>query len=217
MQISRRLGIVARMLAGCNTIYDIGSDHGLLPVYMLLEDMAEYAVLSDISAPAIERGRNNVIEYDLEDRASVRVGDGLIGLSPKEEDAVSICGMGGLTVLDILTAAGDIPCPMVLQANTDHEDLRKGLQKMGYAITDEAILRENGKFYIIIKAEKGEMRLTDEEAFFGPILLKEMSGTLVQFANWQKSVYEKASCSGPSAETARRMDVINRAFDIYFT
>jgi tRNA (adenine22-N1)-methyltransferase len=50
----------------------------------------------------------------------------------------------------------------------------------GYEIAFEKLVEEDGRFYEIIKAIKGNAVYNKEEVFFGPILLKEKSDIFVR-------------------------------------
>ena len=52
MRLSKRLGAVASIIAKYSlhkTMADIGSDHGYLPVFLVLEDIVSQAIACDIA------------------------------------------------------------------------------------------------------------------------------------------------------------------------
>jgi len=76
-----------------------------------------------------------------------------------EVDAVSIAGMGGGTIADILSAAPwtkDGKC-LLLQPMTALRDLREYLWRSGYRIEREHIVREGKRLYSVMEAVGGKM------------------------------------------------------------
>ena len=66
---------------------------------------------------------------------------------------------------------------LILQPNVGEYNLRRFLVGNGFDISKEELVFENNKFYEIIKAVRTDSKLnySDEELFFGPILLREKS------------------------------------------
>ena len=73
---------------------------------------------------------------------------------------------------------------LILQPNNREDELRSWLQEHDFQIIAESILEEAGKFYEIIVAETGEMKLSATDVRFGPFLSKEGSSVFIQ--KWQK-------------------------------
>ena len=73
---------------------------------------------------------------------------------------------------------------LILQPNNREDDLRIWLQEHDFQIVTESILEEAGKFYEILVAEAGQMKLSASDVRFGPFLSKEISPVFVQ--KWQK-------------------------------
>lgn len=69
---------------------------------------------------------------------------------------------------------------LILQPNNREDDLRIWLQDNGFQIVAESILEEAGKFYEILVAEAGQMKLSASDVRFGPFLSKEVSPVFVQ-------------------------------------
>ena len=96
----------------------------------------------------------------------LRLCDGLRGIAPHEADTVVIAGMGGETIIQILT---DSPwprtsgCTLLLQPQTKVELLRRWLSENGYACRDERLVWDKGKLYVVLQMAAGEA-FTPEEA-----------------------------------------------------
>ena len=130
----------------------------------------------------------------LEGQASVRLASGLGAIEPGDGiTAVSICGMGGETIRDILES-GKAHLGgherLVLQPNGGEQPLRQWLADNGYRIVAEEVLRENRFGYEIIVAERGEgQRYSPEQLYFGPLLMAERSPAFV--FKWQRMLRQK--------------------------
>ncbi|MCV4600236.1 class I SAM-dependent methyltransferase, partial [Escherichia coli] len=78
---------------------DIGSDHALLPKYLLQTGRVERVIAVEKSAAPYERSRRALEGL----RAEVRLGDGLGPLGGGEADSLSLSGMGAQRMVGILT------------------------------------------------------------------------------------------------------------------
>ena len=107
MRLSKRLGAVASIIAKYSlhkTMADIGSDHGYLPVFLVLEDIVSQAIACDIADGPLQACLSTVQLSHTEDKISVKKGNGLAPIIEESLDIVSICGMGGNLICDILEA-----------------------------------------------------------------------------------------------------------------
>ena len=145
------------------TVADIGTDHGYVPMLVVRDGISEYAIMSDISADSLSKAVEtfNIVGIQA-DASQFRVGDGLDTIEYAEVDDVIIAGLGGYTIANILDA--DINKTksfkkLILQPRKHSGALRLWLYKNGYDITDE-ILTSEGKFIceIIVAVPTCEMR-----------------------------------------------------------
>jgi len=185
IKLSERLQMVAGFLKKGTYFADIGSDHAYLPCYVCLSDLEARAVAGELNQGPYDSACSTVKEYKLEQRISVRLGDGLSVLSPGEVEEVAIAGMGGALIASILEAGIDKLSgvhKIVAQPNVDARSTRNWLANHGYAIKNEAILKEKGHIYEIIAAEKIDVpiALTPKEALFGPLLLQNKTSVFVE-------------------------------------
>ncbi len=173
--MSLRLDAIVMMAPNTQTTADIGCDHGKAGVALLLTGKAKRVIFSDISAKSLEKTRNLVSAEGLLSRSSIRVGNGLSILEEGEAQAAIIAGMGGELIVGILEADKQkSPDILVLSCNTKPETLRRWLCSNGYVIKDEELVAEDGRFYPVILAVRGESgQLGDVEMELGPVLLKK--------------------------------------------
>ena len=211
IQLDERLSAIERMAGRCGRIVDIGTNHGFLPVHMLQNGLCEQALLCDISADALERARRTLAEENVGANAGVCVTDGLQGIDLQEGDVITICGMGARTIAHILHKATD--CPVVMQANVELKYLRRHLERIGMHITQEDVAYAGGRYYVILRAEKGgEEPLSEYEAHIGRALLRDKPALLKDYLLWRKGVTGRAL---QGMETGRDMEKLQQARQDY--
>ncbi|AZE84897.1 tRNA (adenine(22)-N(1))-methyltransferase [Pseudomonas orientalis] len=192
--LSLRLERVAAQVPAGARLADIGSDHGYLPVALMRRGAIAGAVAGEAATTPFHAARRTVRDNGLEAHISVRLADGLAAIEPGDAiTAVSLCGMGGETIRDILDrgkAQLSGQERLVLQPNGGEYPLRHWLMGNGYRIVHEELLHENRFFYEIIVAERnGPVSYTEEQLYFGPLHLLERRPAFV--AKWQRLLREK--------------------------
>jgi len=155
IKLSERLTTIARQVPEGSRVADIGSDHALLPCYLIQNGQAVHAIAGEVNDGPLEAARKQVREEKLEDQIDVRGGDGLAVIQPGEVDVITIAGMGGSLIVKILSAD---PSKLqgvqrlVLQPNVGEDTVRSWLLQENWLLIDEHILEEDGKFYEVIVA-----------------------------------------------------------------
>ncbi len=196
MILSDRLRAVVSMVPACETVADIGCDHGKTAVWLLRNGRAKRAVCGDISAPSLEKAGRLAALEGLSGLVSLRVGSGFDVLEKGEAEAAVVAGMGGELMASILERGGDrLPAVLVLSCHRDAGVVRKWLAGNGFVIADEDMVLEKGHYYPVIRAEKGRSApLTDMEREFGPVLLRKKPALLKSYV--QKRIYQELSVRG---------------------
>ena len=151
MNPGRRLLSAASLCRGGNII-DIGSDHGFLPVWLLLNAKCESASASDINPMPLERCRKTAEKYGVAEKMRFFLSDGFDSVEGVY-DAAFVCGMGGIMIADIIRRAPQRAALWVLQPMTNAAELRRFLVSSGYSILGEKLAEDDGKIYQIICAE----------------------------------------------------------------
>ena len=200
-----RLAAICEMLPSCAVVADIGADHGRLGAQLILNGACERVWFSDISAESLQKARALIGRLGLSEKADFFVGDGANAL-PDAPNAAVIAGMGGATISGILENAGGKldNTALVLQPNVGTTELRRTLERVGFRISDERIVRAGNRWYVLIRAERGEMRLSPREAVAGPVLLLKNDENFRLYAAFRKRVAEKALAGAkksPNADT----------------
>ena len=185
--MSCRLEAVLSFVKG-RTLADIGTDHAYLPIAACQKGLIEYAYACDVSAGPLKKAEENIKRCGLEEKISTRLGFGLKPLQPGEAECVVIAGMGGMRIIDILK---DIPKlktnRLVVQPQHDIPAVRRSLHELGFIICDEAMVREDERFYTIIAAgsqdEPYKETYSELEYTFGKCLIDRKDKILKAYAD----------------------------------
>jgi tRNA (adenine22-N1)-methyltransferase len=193
INISKRLETIAGFVKEGNRVADIGSDHALLPVFLVQTGKAIGAIAGEVNRGPWESACKQVESVGLTEQIDVRLGDGLAVLEPGEVDTVCIAGMGGTLICSILDK-GNEPLQsvqhLVLQPNVAERNLRVWLYNNGWELKNEKIIKEDGIIYEILYAERGNPEYPylkgpwEKEEWFelGPFLWEEKNP--VYYEKW---------------------------------
>ncbi|MDD4075433.1 MAG: class I SAM-dependent methyltransferase [Eubacteriales bacterium] len=155
-----RLLAAAQRMEG-ETAADIGCDHGRLCVWLLQQRRAAQAVGTDISEASLGKAKSLRALCGLEDAFALRAGNGLSVLRPGEADTLFFCGMGGELIARMLAdgaAVARAARRIVMQPMRGTAELRAYLYANAYAICDEQLVFDAGRYYQIIAAYSGTPR-----------------------------------------------------------
>ena len=194
VKISNRLTTAAALVTQGYTLADVGTDHGYIPIYLLQQKKIPAAIAMDINEGPLERAKEHIALYGLQAYIQTRLSDGVAALKPGEVEAVLIAGMGGGLVMHILKN-GEKVCQsakeLILQPQSEIENVREFLREEGYAILAEDMVLEDGKFYPMMKVQyQGEnveeLKLSD---LYGGLLLQNRHPVLKTFLEKEKLIY----------------------------
>lgn len=221
IRLSKRLKKVSEYVKKFGTLADIGSDHAQLPIYLIQNKFVSKAIAGEVAKGPFQIAKNEVDSHALADKISVRFGNGLEILNPQEEvETITICGMGGLLIGNILkkgmmkkTLSNNTR--LVLQPNNAEKELRTLLDKSNYEIIAEDLIEENHKIYEIIVAEHStkNIQYTDFERTFGPLLLKEKSATFQKKWNAELKTNEYIIEQLKNSKDKEKMKAIQKNID----
>ena len=154
INISERLKCVAGLVNKGARVADIGTDHAYLPIYLVQNGISNKVYACDVRKEPLRRAKLHIDEYGLSDKITTQLCDGLKGINKGDVDTVTICGMGGKLMKNILKAGidklGD-NTQLVLSAQSELRDFRKYLLETGIDIKSEHMLLEDGKYYFIFE------------------------------------------------------------------
>ncbi|WP_026884906.1 tRNA (adenine(22)-N(1))-methyltransferase [Clostridium akagii] len=154
MEISSRLECIAKMIEKCDSIADIGTDHGYVPIYLIEKGICKHAIASDINMGPVEKARANIKHENAEKSIECRLGPGFSTVKPREVNVAIIAGMGGNLIRDIIEEGIQVFKSLdyvVLQPVQNPDVLRKYIYESGYIVLDEDLCKDENKYYEVIK------------------------------------------------------------------
>ncbi len=177
MLTDARLRKIGDMLDDGKVVADIGTDHAYLPIFLIKKGKIKRAIACDIAEGPCRAAISNVTTYGMKELIDVRRSDGLQAVVPGEADIITIAGMGGSTIIDILDkspAVARTANKIFLQPMAGSASLRKWLCTNSYVIEDEELVADDKFLYEIIVARSGiSEKISEVEAVVGPVLLKK--------------------------------------------
>ena len=159
IRLDERLRCALRMLQGAKTVADIGCDHGKLTAALLLDGGCERVIAGDISPDCLNKTREIIERYGLQERAETRLGSGLAVIFPGECDAAALLGMGGELMVELLEASPKVAEPMdrlVLQPMSGIEELRKWLYEYRYHVMEDHLVLVGSRWYQLLSVKKAD-------------------------------------------------------------
>ncbi|MBR3631367.1 MAG: SAM-dependent methyltransferase [Oscillospiraceae bacterium] len=153
--LSARLQACASFVTQGGRICDVGTDHALLPVWLVEQGIAAEAIAADIGSGPLQAAERTIAAHGLTGRIRTILSDGLANIPEREVTDIIIAGMGGETMVHILASA---PFPLdgkrlILQPMTKAEILRQWLYSHGFVIREECCAREDNRLYAVMLAE----------------------------------------------------------------
>jgi tRNA (adenine22-N1)-methyltransferase len=218
MIISDRLNNIANMVDRCNSMADIGTDHGYIPIFLVKSGVCQSAIASDINRGPVQKALKNIKLHGLQDKIECRLGGGLTTLKAGEVNIVVIAGMGGHLIQDILEESKDVVCALealILQPVQHSEALRRYLYESGYNIVKEELCFDEGKYYEIIKTTyEGKSRVLEDIYYeISPLLLGEKHPLIKEYIhhkiNKNNKIIETITETSEASEK-RKEDLYNK-------
>ena len=211
VQLSKRLLAATGMVTKGNIVADVGCDHAYTSIYLCQAGIAPKVIAMDVNKGPLVGAKAHVEEAGLSENIDIRLSDGLQRLIPGEADTVLLCGMGGLLMIKILSDYPEATASLkelILQPQSEVGEVRMFLHKQGYEITEEHMLKEDGKFYVMMRAVKSEVPQdyeTECDYVYGKLLLEEKNPVLLEYLDREHRLRADVlkALSGQDTENAR--------------
>ena len=209
MQLSKRLLAAAGLVTKGNRVADIGCDHAYTSIYLCKEGIAPSVIAMDVRKGPLLCAKQNVELYGLTKQISLRLSDGLKALSAGEVETLLLTGMGGLLILKILSEFPEVAASakeLILQPQSEAAQVRRFLHKSGYKITTERIVKEDEKFYVLMRAVRADVPQQYEHECdyrYGRELVTEDKEVFFEFLAREKRLREEVLAKISAQETKR--------------
>lgn len=194
MILTKRLKLIYDILPKCNTLADIGTDHGYIPISAVLGEICKKALAMDVNSGPLDAAQKNIQKYGVSDKIETRLSNGLENLQKGEADVIVIAGMGGPLICEIIDKgmhAITEDTALILQPMIAQKELREYLYQNGFNIADEYVCREENKFYNIFKVKKGNTSPSAEDIFIGKNLKINSPDSFADYINYKIRVAKK--------------------------
>lgn len=157
IHLSPRLAAVAALVPPGASVIDIGTDHAMIPVWLVQAGISRRVLATDIHPGPLERAAALVEKTGTGDTVRLLQADGLKGIEPDGWDTVILAGMGGQTMVSILSAApwAREHVRLILEPQSKRAVLRRYLVENGWRIEDERLVADAGHIYPIFTARAG--------------------------------------------------------------
>ena len=179
IKLSDRLELIANLIQKDETMADIGTDHGFLPVALWERGICRKIILSDVNRGPLEKAKENIELSNPGAELDLRLGNGLKTLSSGEVTTVVLAGMGGVLMTEIPGedfAKSKSFEKIILQPRNGQSKLRYWLSVNGFEILKEELVKEGKSICEIIVIKPAE------KAFAG--------NASAEKADWQEIQFE---------------------------
>ncbi len=212
--LSKRLLHIANLVSKDKVVYDVGSDHGLLPCFLVLNNICPKAYAVDNKIGPLNRTKEAILKYHLEGKVIPILSDGLNDVKD-DVDIITIAGMGYYTVMDIfkdkdLTRYHSI----IVQINKDVDKLRKFISDNHYTILNEVVLKDDKYYQIVVFNTKYHDSYSQLEIDYGPILLKNRETIFIDYLKDLKERYRYFNADGDVLRLNKKINEIDYVLGI---
>ncbi len=217
-----RLKCIASNVKSGGIVADIGCDHAFTSIYLVEEKFARGAIAIDINKEPLKRAWQHIQESGMEEYISVRLSNGARGLKKGEADTILISGMGGALIASILEESINIikdAKELVLSPQSEIYIVRHFLHDNGFKIVSEEMVKEQGKFYVVIRAVPGSQHYKDESGYiYGEYLIENKNKILEEFLLKEQkrtgSILDSLASASGSAAVKERKDTLLKEYNM---
>lgn len=216
--LSKRLKTVADLVSPCSKVADVGTDHGYVPIYLISKNICDFAYAMDVNEGPLTIAKSNIADAGLQDKIETLLSDGFDNFGDRSCDCVIVAGMGGDLIVDILSRASKYEFKELILSPHKRVDLvRTIISENRYKIVDEKMVEDAGKYYPVIKVEKGDSDYSEVELEFGPILLSNKDKTLKEYLDIEYNKFSriKSYLEREDKEVDDKLKLIKEGLDYY--
>ena len=185
IKLSKRLECIVSNVKSGGIVADIGCDHAFTSICLVERKLAKGAIAMDINKGPLKRAKKHITQAGMEEYILTRLSDGAEELKEGEADTILISGLGGALITDILAKSINTiktSEELVLSPQSEIYLVRHFLHNNGFKIVHEDMVKEQGKFYVIIRAVQGEEHYKEEAGYiYGEYLINYKNQILKEF------------------------------------
>jgi len=183
--LSTRLSCCCDFINKGDRVADIGCDHGYLGICLLSKGIASHVIAADINEGPLQSAKRNADKFGVVNKIEFYLSDGVQSI-PREFDTMVCAGMGGDTMVSILSAASwlrDRRYRLILQCQSKTHLVRQYLLDMGWVIENEVVVRDGRFLYTVISASwqdvfsNGPVR----DYYYSPCLLESPTPESIEY------------------------------------
>lgn len=150
MDLSPRLMKIVDMIPTTDVVADIGTDHGYVLIELLRQNKIKTGIASDNKVGPLDKAKMNAADAGVKVNMQFTLGNGLETLKGLPVNGAVLAGMGGVLTRDLLEKDLSVVKELdflLLQPAQNPEVLREYLYNGPFTILDEALIREERRFY----------------------------------------------------------------------
>ena len=198
--ISPRLLQIAMLVEKNKVVFDVGSDHALLPCFLVENNISPKVYAGEIALGPLNKAKENIEKHHLEDKVIPVFSDGL-AKAEDDVDIVIIAGMGYHTIKHILDSCDVYKYQyFLIQSNSDVELVRQYISDHMYTIEDERVVYDGFYYQIIRFSADLHEPYTELEIKYGPINLKRRDEVFISYLLDYKKRLENINVTANKAE-----------------
>lgn len=158
IKLSKRLLKIVDMCEPVDTIVDVGTDHGKVPITLANIGLAKNIIAVDNKKGPLEACKKNATLNITNDNVNFMtlLSNGIEDIDKNSETGIIITGMGYDNMREILANINDYNFKyLLLSPHTKILDLIDFLSSLDIKIIEHKTIFDDNKYYNIIKAVKG--------------------------------------------------------------
>ena len=160
IKLSKRLTKIIEMCEQVDTIVDVGTDHGKVPITLTNLGIAKNVIAVDNKKGPLEACKKNAILNIINPNVNfiTLLSNGIDDIDKNTECGIIITGMGYDNMREILININDYNFKyLLLSPHTKINELISFLNSLNIDIVEQEIVFDDNKNYNIIKAVKGKL------------------------------------------------------------
>lgn len=208
IQLPPRLMAIVDHINVEDRVADIGSDHGLLPLFLVEERHLTRVYASDNKEGPFNILHKAVMEASLDKQIQVDLADGLKRM-PEDINTVVISGMGGDVICDIINNSIDKLDQIkkiILVPHTKADEVRSLMAFYGFSFEDEMVVQEDNHFYEVIVMVPKRHIYCGLELVFGPVNLNQKSASFIKM--WRERYERNEKLLSENIDDHRRDQIL---------